>query len=291
MPFVSQNIKFQLKKIAILVILFSAVFFGAFYVVNFFDPHPASKQAIIVQAPADNLVVNRPENQNGQASQAVVKRQVKSLAFEDWARINNLDGSNLYDGDQDKDGLANYLEYLHGTDPNNADTDGDNFSDAVEIKNGYDPDAKGEAMTTVSVEIEKMGVSAPMIWSKTDVEDKMLADLESGLAHFVKTASPGQNGNMIVSGHSSNYLWAKGGYNHIFEKLNDLQAGDRVTIKAVQRNGRMFEYEYKITEKYVTAPDDEKIFANTPNPTLTLSTCWPLGTSLRRLIVKGELVQ
>ena len=119
----------------------------------------------------------------------------------------------------------------------------------------------------------------------------MEKDLESGLAHFMKTAAPGQNGNLIVSGHSSNFVWAKGGYNHIFEKLNDLQVGDLVTIQTVQKNGRMFEYQYKITDKFVTTANDQKIFENTPNPTLTLSTCWPLGTNLKRLIVKAEIVK
>jgi LPXTG-site transpeptidase (sortase) family protein len=282
---ISENLKFQLKKVALLCILFLAVFGLSFYVVNFFDPHPAMKNKPIVAVQGAKLLSN-PELQKRAG-----KDNINLVAFDDWAKINKLTGGDIYDGDPDKDGLPNYLEYLHGTDPNNPDTDGDNFSDGTEISNGYDPDSKGDAMTIVSIKIDKLGVDAPMVWSTTDVEANMEKDLESGLAHFMKTAAPGQNGNLIVSGHSSNFVWAKGGYNHIFEKLNDLQVGDLVTIQTVQKNGRMFEYQYKITDKFVTTANDQKIFENTPNPTLTLSTCWPLGTNLKRLIVKAEIVK
>jgi len=286
MTFISDNLKFQLKKVALLAVLFSAVFFGSFYLVSFFDPHPALKTKAITAVQNLAITANDPELQKRAGND-----NINLAAFNDWAKINNLSGDNVYDGDPDKDGLPNYLEYIHGTDPNNADTDGDGFSDGVEIGNGYDPDAKGEAMTVVSVEIDKLGVDAPMVWSKTDIEANMLKDLENGLSHFMKTAAPGQNGNMIISGHSSNYAWAKGGYNHIFEKLNDLQVGDIVKIKTVQKNGRMLDYQYKITSKFVATANDQKIFADTPTPTLTLTTCWPLGTNLKRLIVKAEIVK
>lgn len=285
MSFISENLKFQLKKIALLAVLFSVVFFGLYYLVNFIDLNSAPKKVATV-APVQNLVANNEELQKRTGND-----NISLTAFEDWMKINNLSGANVYDADPDKDGLPNYLEYIHGTDPNNADSDGDVFSDKAELTNGYDPDSKGAAMTMVSVKIEKLGVEAPMVWSQTVVEANMLKDLENGIAHFMKTAAPGQTGNMIISGHSSNYIWAKGGYNHIFEKLNDLQAGDLVTFKTVQKNGRMIDYQYKITEKFVTTPDDEKIFANTQTPTLTLTTCWPLGTNLKRLILKAELVK
>jgi sortase A len=119
----------------------------------------------------------------------------------------------------------------------------------------------------------------------------MLAELENGVGHYMKTASPGQNGNMIISGHSSNYIWAKGNYNHIFKDLNNLAAGDIITVRTAQKNGRNITFRYKVAEKFVTAPDDERIFAETETPALTLSTCWPLGTNLRRIIVKADILK
>jgi hypothetical protein len=42
-------------------------------------------------------------------------------------------------GDPDLDGLTNYWEYIHGTDPHNPDTDGGGEKDGSEVENGRDP--------------------------------------------------------------------------------------------------------------------------------------------------------
>ncbi|HLN19270.1 MAG TPA: sortase [Patescibacteria group bacterium] len=212
--------------------------------------------------------------------------------YEDWTKYfklgNDTKGAN---DDPDNDNLPNYLEFLYGTDPTSADTDSDGFSDQKEIENGYDPDAPGEIKPLVEISIAKMNISAPMIWSKSEDEKSQLEDLKQGVAHFPKTAAPGQIGNMVISGHSSNYFWVSGDYNYIFKDLNNLSKGDVIRLKTSQKNGRVITYYYKVTNKFVTAPDDNRIFENSENPTLTLSTCWPLGTNLKRLIVKAEFIK
>lgn len=258
----------------------------SFYIVNLLDLNPNPKDIAVQQANNDNILSNNP-----QLAKAFGSSNASLAGFVTWLKVNNLSANaDVYNADPDADGLQNYLEYIHGTDPNNKDTDGDGFTDKQEIINGYDPDAKGDVMTVVNVKISKLGVEAPMIWSKTDIEANMLKDLENGISHFMKTASPGQNGNMIVSGHSSNYIWAKGDYNHIFKDLNNLENGDVISVQTLQRNGRVITYQYKVSDKFVALPDEEKIFADTQSPTLTLSTCWPIGTKLKRIIVKANLI-
>lgn len=284
MPTLFGKFKDLLKKAALLGGLFLAAFALGFYVVNL-DLGPAQKissQKATVQVP----------NLNEE-----LKKRLGSIAlgmenYDDWARRYGLDaGNNGLDADPDKEGLPNYLEYVYGTNPLKADSDGDGFSDKQEIINGYDPDAPGDAKPAVEISISKINVSAPMVWSQSETEKNMLSDLENGVSHFFHTASPGQNGNMIISGHSSNYIWAKGNYNHIFKDLNNLEPGDVVVVKTMQKNGRSVTYQYKISEKLIVSPDDEKIFAATAEPSLTLSTCWPLGTNFRRLIIKADLVK
>ncbi len=272
------------KKIALFCGLFLLIFVAFFFIANL-DLSPAKKAA----DPQAGLV--KPDMSKELAAK-LGSTGVYMESYADWAKRYGLDSSNNgYDQDPDHDGLPNYLEYVYGTNPLKADTDGDGYSDKQEIMAGYDPNDPGsDSRIAVEVIIPKINVDAPMVWSKSHDDNAMLADLENGLSHYVNTAAPGQNGNMIISGHSSNYIWAKGNYNHVFKDLNDLNKGDIVKVKTVQADGRVIIYQYAVTGKYIDAPDDPRIFADSSDPTLTLSTCWPLGTNLKRLIVKAEIV-
>lgn len=281
----SEKLKRYSKKVALFCSLFLAFSAIGFYLINLDFGSPSKKAPINEIAPFTADVSAELQNRLGSTS-------IPMETYSDWAKKSGLNSKNGgLDADPDNDGLPNYLEYLHAADPLNADTDGDGFSDKQEIVNGYDPDAPGDAKPIVDVSIAKINVDAPMVWSNSMDDQAMLADLENGISHFYETASPGQNGNAVISGHSSNYVWAKGNYNHIFKNLNDLQAGDIINIKTTQQNGRVISYAYKVSDKFVTTADDPRVFADTTEPVLTLSTCWPIGTSLKRLIVKAEIVR
>jgi len=199
-----------------------------------FDLNPNKNSIVSTNKTASVTVANTDMN-------AEIKNKLGSTTFsvetyDEWAKRNGLNSTNNgLDNDPDKDGLPNYLEYVYGTDPLKADTDGDGFSDKQEIINGYDPDAPGDAKPIVEITISKINIEAPMVWSTSEDEAAMLTDLESGISHYPKSAAPGQNGNMIISGHSSNYIWAKGDYNHIFKDLNNLEVGDVINVKTIQQ--------------------------------------------------------
>ena len=196
-----------------------------------------------------------------------------------------------YSGDPDHDGLPNYLEYAHGTNPTESDTDKDNYTDAEEIRNGYDPDAPGEARPDVRMTIAKLNVSAPIILSRNALEEALLEDLKNGMIRYPKTANPGQKGNSVISGHSSNYPWVKSSYNYILRDLNDVEIGDEIIITLTQRNSKVITYTYRVSAKNIVSPDDPRIFEETNDETLTVVTCWPLGTLFKRLIVKADLIR
>lgn len=278
-----QKINLNLKKVALVLGLFLAVFFGLFYLVNFdfsFNKKYSSEMDAV-------------QNLDAEFKKRLGSTTFSLESYADWARRYGLNkDNNGLDSDPDGEGLPNYLEYVHGTNPANADTDGDKYTDKQEIDNGYDPDdLTGNSKTTVLVRIDKIKIEAPMVWSKSENEKDMLGDLEKGVSHYAGTATPGQNGNAVISGHSSNYIWDKGDYNHVFKDLNNLEKGDIINIKTIQKNGRVIVYQYAVTGKYIDAPDDERIFEETDNSILTLSTCWPLGTNLKRLVVKAVMVK
>lgn len=280
-----EALKKNWKKSASAIVLFLAVFALLFWLVNL---------DFTAKTPAKTYSSDSFSGKLGEDFQKKIgATDVYQLAYNEWADFYALPASaNKYDDDPDGDGLPNYLEYVHGTNPMSPDTDGDGFTDRQEITNGFDPDAPGDAKPVVTITIKKINVSVPMVWSQSEDENAMLEDLKNGVNHFPKTAAPGQSGNMVISGHSSNYVWAKGNYNYIFKDLNSLAVGDLVDVRTVQKNGRAIVYHYKINGfKKIVSPDDPAIFENTPDSTLTLSTCWPLGTNFRRLIVKADLVK
>jgi len=136
-----------------------------------------------------------------------------------------------------------------------------------------------------TVVIPQIGVDAPIIYLDTADNDKIIAAIQNGIGHYLGTAMPGRNGNVFLTGHSSYYWWSGGKYNQVFARLEYLKAGDLVYI--YYQGGK---YIYRITNSFVVRPEQVEVLQPTVSPTLTLMTCVPVGTNLRRLIVQAELI-
>ncbi len=210
---------------------------------------------------------------------------------DNWEEANGLDlKAKDAASDPDQDGLSNTQEFFHGTQPLTADTDGDGYADGIEVKNSYDPTEAGSAKPEIRIIIKKINVSAPIVLSESVSDKALLEDLTRGVVRYPATASAGQDGNMVLSGHSSNYTWIKSDYNYVFRSIGKLKAGDEIILRVTQKNGKTFEYLYRMKSHAVVTPNDPAIFAASDTPTLTLVTCWPLGTQLKRYVVTAELV-
>ena len=137
--------------------------------------------------------------------------------------------------------------------------------------------------------IPKINVDVPVIYDVPTDEASQLAAMEQGVAHFPvpgANSKPGQIGNTVLSGHSSNDLFDPGAYKFIFAQLEKMQVGD--TIYANYEGVR---YTYVITKTEVVRPNEvNKLIYPTDKPILTLITCTPLGTALNRLLVTAEQV-
>lgn len=138
--------------------------------------------------------------------------------------------------------------------------------------------------------IPKINVDVPVVYDTKPDQASQLRAMEGGVAWFGipgANSRPGQAGNTVLSGHSSNDLFDPGDYKFIFARLDQLIVGDTFYVNYLGTR-----YTYSITKKEVVRPTDvQKLVYDTDNkPVITLITCVPLGTAQNRLLVTAEQV-
>lgn len=140
--------------------------------------------------------------------------------------------------------------------------------------------------------IPKLGKNIPLVdvehqnnFDFDHMENIFMQELEKGVIRYPGTALPGENGNAFIFGHSSNYPWVKGAYNEVFALLDNLENGDQIIVYYNQKK-----YTYVINTKKIVRPTDVKAISHDDTKKeLSLMTCWPVGTTLKRMIVSAEL--
>ena len=132
--------------------------------------------------------------------------------------------------------------------------------------------------------IQKISVAVPIV-ANVDGENKTAYNkaLLSGVAHYKGTAFPGEGSNIYIFGRSSTWNGV-GDYAEAFAKLNDLEKGDQIIVYRQQK-----EYKYKVWKKETVAADDLSSLEPTKSEQVTLMTCWPIGSNLKRLVVVAKL--
>ena len=137
--------------------------------------------------------------------------------------------------------------------------------------------------------IPKINVDVPAIYGVGNDYDSQMNAMNNGVAHFAVPGAqshPGEIGNTVLSGHSSNDLFDSGDYKFIFAQLEKMGVGD-----TIYTNYEGKRYTYVVTKTEVVKPTEvSKLVYPTDKPMLTLITCTPLGTSRDRLLVTAEQV-
>lgn len=128
--------------------------------------------------------------------------------------------------------------------------------------------------------ISALEINAPVI-ADVDGANQTAYDkaLEDGVAQLLGSAKPGEGSNIFIFGHSSYYWYKPGDYKEIFKNLEDLKVGDEIIIWYQKK-----EYKYKITETKVVSPNEVDVLKPTSQEQVTLMTCVPPGTTLKRFI-------
>ena len=119
------------------------------------------------------------------------------------------------------------------------------------------------------IEIPRLGVSA-VVRVGSDAKTLSLA-----VGHIPGTAFPGESGNVGLAGHRDTF----------FRKLRDIEAGDEIRI--VTPDGA---FPYVVERTNIVEPTDVWVLDPTPQPALTLVTCYPfnyIGSAPQRFIVRA----
>lgn len=114
---------------------------------------------------------------------------------------------------------------------------------------------KGETIGVL--EVPKLGKSMPII-EGTDEEE-----LRQGVGHYLGTALPTQNDQIVLSGHRDT----------LFKRFDELEIGDTFVVKL-----EYGEFTYEIVDTKIVDADDRTIIKSTaPNEELVVTTCYPFG--------------
>lgn len=138
--------------------------------------------------------------------------------------------------------------------------------------------------------IPKINVDAPVVMGLTSIaESSVQAGLKDGVVHYPipgASSMPGEQGNSVILGHSSNDVFDDGNYKFIFVQLEQIQKGDSFYV-----NYNSTRYTYTVTHTEVILPTQvDKLTVQSDKPQMILITCVPVGTALKRLIVYADQV-
>ncbi|MFD2629189.1 class D sortase [Oceanobacillus kapialis] len=105
-------------------------------------------------------------------------------------------------------------------------------------------------------------------------------ELEKGVGHYRGTAYPGQNDQIVLSGHRDT----------VFRSMGELELGDHLTVKVPYGN-----FTYEIVDTKIVDADDRTVISPTaPEEVLTLTTCYPfsfVGSAPDRYIITALPVE
>jgi sortase A len=167
---------------------------------------------------------------------------------------------------------------------------------ALEMKNER-PETKNIELAQVWLtEQEQFGIEIPSLDLKEKVipnvdlgdKDGYMAALKKGVAHGSGSGFPGiesqVNRTIYLFAHSTDFDWNVSRYNALFYGLKDLEKGNEIKLTFWGE-----EYRYRVEEvKKLAAEETSFLEPQIEEEKLVLSTCWPPGTTWKRLVVIAE---
>ena len=163
-----------------------------------------------------------------------------------------------------------------------------NLSESKPIVSENEPKEQQYTENGNSVEIPKIGISAPLIFVSNSNNGYLHKKLDSGVVHYPGSSKPGEQGQTIILGHSAPANWPKIKYDWVFSRLNELNPGDQIIL-----NYNNQKYVYSVVRKVFLNKGEEMPENNLTNNNNTLISisCWPPGKDYKRIAVESTLIR
>lgn len=131
-----------------------------------------------------------------------------------------------------------------------------------------------------------IGLDLPVLNPSTTNVAALDEELKSGVVRYPGSAKPGEQGNVLIFGHSSHLPVVHNQMYRAFNNLPELAEGDFVTLE-----GGGYAYLYRVTEVRKTDANEEYIDLSAGGgKKLTLSTCDTFGAKSSRWVVEADFV-
>ncbi len=137
-----------------------------------------------------------------------------------------------------------------------------------------------------TLEIPKISVITPIIFSSSVETNSIMKDLDTGVVYYPGSVYPGQSGQIVILGHSAPVGWPKIKHDWVFSDLEKLEIGDKILIDL---NNKQYTYIVKQKNVIKKGADITAVGLTADNNVLTLISCWPPGKDYQRIAVSAEL--
>ncbi len=175
---------------------------------------------------------------------------------------------------------------------NNSSILGEMSTDYTQLSNWFVDDPTTQQNTARTI----ISSSGPQTYTisipKLKIEDATVTlgsmDLKKSLIQYPQTALPGQAGNAVIFGHSVlPQFFNPKSYLTIFANLFKLKTGDEIYVDYDN-----VKYKYLVEEIFEVVPTDLSVLEQRfDGRYMSLITCTPPGTYLRRLVIKSRIVE
>ncbi len=125
----------------------------------------------------------------------------------------------------------------------------------------------------IRLQIPKINKDVPV------VEGDGPEQLKKGVGHYIYSANPGEDGNVVLSAHNDIH-------GEIFRDLDQLEEGDLIILFSARQS-----YTYVVQEVLIVEPTQVEYLESKGDAVTTLISCYPYLVDNKRIVVIANLIE